>query len=82
LSLEASDELRAIPLIASSREIVATNGVTLCGTDLRHRPWPTFTRDETVTPRFDEGAQDRQWQAFVAGFGHLVVELGGKPDVF
>src|SRR5262249_43974291 len=57
------------------------NGVSLCGTNLRHGVWLGFTRGETVTPRFDQCAQDRQRQAFMAGFGH-VVELGGEPELF
>jgi len=68
------------PVIAGSSEVVAANGVSLRGTNLRHGLWLGFTRGETVTPRFDQRAQDRQRQAFVAGFGH-VVELGRKPEL-
>ena len=60
------------PVIAGSSEVVAANGVSLRGTNLRHGLWLGFTRGETVTPRFDQRAQDRQGQAFVAGFGHVV----------
>src|SRR5262249_58251941 len=69
------------PVIAGSSEVVAANGVSLCGTNLRHGVWLGFTRGETVTPRFDQCAQDRQRQAFMAGFGH-VVGLGGEPRLF
>ena len=68
------------PVIAGSSEVVAANGVSPCGANLRHGLWSGFTCGETVTPRFDQRAQDRQGQAFVAGFGH-VVELGRKPEL-
>src|SRR5262249_60686333 len=68
-------------MIAASSEIVAANGVSPCGTNLRHGLWPAFTCGETAATRFDDCAQDRQRQVFVAGFGP-VVELGGKPGMF
>src|SRR5262249_55872533 len=46
------------------------------------RLWRLVCRDRMQPPlRFDQWAQDRQRQAFVARFGH-VVELGGKPELF
>ena len=70
-----------LPVIAGSCEIVAANCVPPYWTNLRHGLWPAFTCGETAATRFDDCAQDRQRQVFVAGFGH-VVELGGKPDMF
>ena len=69
------------PVIAGSSEVVAANGVSLRGTNLRHGLWLGFTRGETVTPRFDQRAQDRQGQAFVAGFGRLPAELDGRNTI-
>jgi hypothetical protein len=60
------------PVIAGSGEIVATNSVSLCGANLRHGLWSTFSRGDTVTSRFEQCAQDRQWHASVPGFGQLV----------
>jgi hypothetical protein len=68
-------------MTARSSEIVAANGVTECGPNLRHGPWPFFAHSETMTARLDDRAQDRERQTFVIGLGHLV-ELGGNSEPF
>src|SRR5262249_15493594 len=62
---------------ARSSGIVAADGISLHRLGLPHGAWPALLGSTVRTTRFDERAQERQRQNFVAGVGCLV-ELGGK----